>query len=58
MWHKNLVEEEVNIEVLKIETSLMPSQSLEEDPHASIVGLPLDFDEKGQSHRGAFTSKE
>ena len=38
MWHKTLVEEKLNIEVLKIETSLMPGQSLEEDSRVSIVG--------------------
>ena len=38
MWHKTLVEEEVNIEVLKIERSLMLDQSPEEDSRVSIVG--------------------
>ena len=38
MWHKTLVEEEVNIGVLKTKTSLMQGQSPEEDPHVSIVG--------------------
>ena len=38
MWHKPLEEEEVNIEVLKIETRFMLGQSLEEDPRVSIVG--------------------
>ena len=38
MWHKTFVEEEVNIKVLKIETSSMPGESLEEDSRVSIVG--------------------
>ena len=33
-----MVEEEVNIEVLKIETSFMPSQSSKDDSGVSIVG--------------------
>ena len=38
MWHKTLVEEEVNIGVIKIETSPMLGQSLKEDSRVSIVG--------------------
>ena len=38
MWHKTLVEEEVNIEVLKTGTSPKLGQSLEEDSHVSTVG--------------------
>ena len=38
IWHKTFVKGDVNIEVLKIETSLMLGQSLEEDPRVSIVG--------------------
>ena len=38
MWHKALVEEEVNIGVLTTETSSKLGKSLEEDSRVSIVG--------------------
>ena len=56
MWHKTLVEEEASIEVLKIETSLMPGQSPEEDSRVSIVGnlviskKELSTPQEGQRH--------